>query len=306
MGDSPAISVITPTFNRCLPLLRAVSSVQSQDFENYEHIIVDDGSSDNTLEALGTIRDHRIRVIPLGEWRGANYARNAGVSTSRAPLITFLDSDDEYLPHRLSSTIEFFDSVPEKHLLISSFETRKENKIYQNENPDVDVPRELLERALLAHAVHIAGSAITLRRDLFEKIDGFDPDLKRMQDRDLLLRLARLKSASLRREINWIKHRSADSISATREDYLRALAALLEKDTTIIQNRRKVVGYLVARTLLADLIQGNWRYLYAGLRENREFELFRFSLPQLLGGYLSGKKSRKKILKELYSTQEAL
>ncbi len=305
MGESPAISIITPTFNRCIPLLRAIFSVQSQGFENYEHIIVDDASSDDTLEAVGAINDQRIRVLPLGEWRGANYARNAGVAMSRAPLVTFLDSDDEYLPHRLSTTIEFFARTPARNLLISSFETHKENGVSRNENPAIDVARELWEKAILAHAVHIAGSAISIRRDFLDQVEGFDPDLKRMQDRDLLLRLARLEGASLCPVINWVKHRSIDSISAPREDYLRALAALLEKHGTIIQNRRKVVGYLVARTLLADLFQGNWRYLHAGMRENREIELFRFSLPQLLTGYFSGKTYRKNILKELHSTQEA-
>lgn len=103
-----------------------------------------------------------------------------------------------------------------------------------------------------------------------------------MQDRDLLLRLARFEGASLDPEIDWVKHRSAVSVLVPREDYLRALAALLAKHRAIIEDQRELVVYLVARTLLADFLQGDWRSLFAGIQKNREIQQFGFPYANYL------------------------
>jgi glycosyltransferase involved in cell wall biosynthesis len=99
-----------PTFNRRATIMRAVDSVLAQTYRDWELIVVDDGSTDGTAEALRGI-DPRVRVLVQPN-RGAAAARNTGIAACRGRYITFLDSDDEWLPHFLALTCGFLDRHP--------------------------------------------------------------------------------------------------------------------------------------------------------------------------------------------------
>ena len=109
----PSISVVVPVFNRAGSVTQAINSLLRQDFEKFEIIIVDDGSNDNTVEVIQAIGDPRIRLFPQPENMGGNAARNRGVREARAPIICFLDSDDEFLPHKLGYINRYFRDHPE-------------------------------------------------------------------------------------------------------------------------------------------------------------------------------------------------
>ncbi len=100
----PEISVILPTFNRSPLLMNAVQSVMNQDFENWELLIVDDGSSDNTFEIINPLlhKHENIRYLKHGN-KKLNMSRNAGIQASFGKYVTFIDSDDQYLRNHLSS-----------------------------------------------------------------------------------------------------------------------------------------------------------------------------------------------------------
>jgi glycosyltransferase involved in cell wall biosynthesis len=106
----PLVSVIMPTFNRADTIRRAIRSVQAQTFTNWELIVVDDGSTDNTV-ALIEGRHPRLKLIRQ-ENQGTAGARNAGLSASAGSYIAFLDSDDEWLPHHLELCVSFLEAFP--------------------------------------------------------------------------------------------------------------------------------------------------------------------------------------------------
>src|SRR5215204_5610729 len=98
MTPIPALTVVIPTYQRAATVERAVRSVLAQrDCLPFEVVVVDDGSTDETLDVLRGITDDRVRVLHQ-ENAGRSAARNAGVAAARAPVVTFLDSDDEALP----------------------------------------------------------------------------------------------------------------------------------------------------------------------------------------------------------------
>src|SRR5215212_3810304 len=101
----PRIAVIMPAYNRAGLIGRAIDSVLAQDFDDFELIVVDDGSADDTVEVVRRYDDPRVRLVELGRNQGSNAARNAGIRSASAPLIAFLDSDDAYLPHKLSTVV---------------------------------------------------------------------------------------------------------------------------------------------------------------------------------------------------------
>lgn len=136
---------------------------------------------------------------------GANAARNVGIALAQAPWLAFLDSDDEYLPHRLEVTWQKIQTA-RWQLLLSSFLTMKRGRPRPAINPAAELSGPELEEALMAHSIFIAGSSITVSRQTLLRAGGFDPALRRMQDREVLLRLARHCGACLLGEVDWVKH----------------------------------------------------------------------------------------------------
>lgn len=101
-SDSPFFSVIIPTFNRKQMLLKAINSVLDQTFSNFEVIVIDDGSTDDTASMVKSIADERVRYI-YQENQERSAARNNGIRQSRGKYICFLDNDDLYLPNHLET-----------------------------------------------------------------------------------------------------------------------------------------------------------------------------------------------------------
>jgi glycosyltransferase involved in cell wall biosynthesis len=105
---SELVSVIIPTYKRAHILPRAIRSVLNQTYSNLELIIVDDGSKDNTSEAVSGIIDNRIRYIEFSENKGLSLARNTGLRAAHGEFIAFLDDDDEWMPNKLGSSLDVF------------------------------------------------------------------------------------------------------------------------------------------------------------------------------------------------------
>ncbi|WP_136620357.1 MULTISPECIES: glycosyltransferase family 2 protein [Mesorhizobium] len=295
--DTPLITVITPTHNRRETVLRAVESVLSQGMPRFEHIVVDDGSTDGTEAALARIQDPRLIYVGA-KWRGANAARNAGIERARAPVVTFLDSDDVYLPHRLERTLAWFDDNPALQVLISSFVSLKGNRATNCVNRDAFVSPTMLERTLVAQTIFIAGSAITARREALLGIGGYDSDITRMQDRELLLRLARRHGARLSEDIDWTKYNSENSISGRRDGYVEAYANLMDKHPHIARAYPHIPPYMISRQIIADILRGRIPEAFKGYMANRESKALGYSLPELMHGYVHGRRWRRDLYNE--------
>jgi glycosyltransferase involved in cell wall biosynthesis len=110
MSNAPAVSVIMPAYNAAVTVKASVQMLLAQTFSNWEAVIIDDGSKDNTLEILREIerKDSRIHVITQSNQRQAA-ARNAGIAKARGHYIAFLDADDFALPERFAKQVAFLD-----------------------------------------------------------------------------------------------------------------------------------------------------------------------------------------------------
>lgn len=112
MTDAPAVSVVIPLYNKGPYIARALNSVLAQTFQDFEVIVVDDGSTDNGAAVVRGFDDPRIRMIQQ-ENRGVSAARNRGIEEARAELVAFLDADDEWLAGHLETIMRLRTLFPE-------------------------------------------------------------------------------------------------------------------------------------------------------------------------------------------------
>ncbi|MBB3351025.1 glycosyltransferase involved in cell wall biosynthesis [Rhizobium sp. BK049] len=114
---TPLISVVIPTFNRGHLVLDSLSTVLNQTYRNIEVLVVDDHSTDNTIEVLKAVSDERVRVLPLPQNGGGSVARNRGIEAAKGEYIAFLDSDDGWVAEKLEVQLKHLMSVNDPSVL---------------------------------------------------------------------------------------------------------------------------------------------------------------------------------------------
>ncbi|WP_366516677.1 glycosyltransferase [Sphingomonas caseinilyticus] len=224
--------MIMPVYNRARQVTAAIQSVLDQQFDDFELIVVDDGSTDGTLEVLKAIEDRRLRVLTSPRNAGGNAARNRGIEASRAPLLAFLDSDDCYLPNKLGYLNDYFAAHPDVDVLLDSFIKRYRP---ERDRPDVNLRNPVLDsndailEALFTRRIWKATPGIAVRRDAALRAGKFDPSLRRRQDFDFILRLAAVARCATTDELLWIKTYSTDAISGQLDNFAGSTLSFLER-----------------------------------------------------------------------------
>ena len=183
---SPLVSVIIPTHNRAHMLPRAISSVLAQDFQDFELIVVEDGSTDNTREFLKTQKG-KVQTIYHERCKGPAAARNSGIARSSGPLIAFLDSDDQWLPQKLQVQVSYFAKHPEAVACQTQEIWIRRGKRVNPKKIHIKPSGDIFETSL--RLCLISPSAVMIRRDVLDQIGWFDEELPACEDYDLWLRL---------------------------------------------------------------------------------------------------------------------
>ena len=257
---TPKISVILPVHNRADVLPRAIESVLDQELREFELIVVDDGSTDDSAQVAQSFGDDRIQLIRLDHNRGGNVARNQGIRAAGAPLIAFLDSDDRYLPNKLAWVAAEFERRPKLDLLVDSFikvqppGARKAEVVRRN--PVID-DRELFRTALFTRQLWKATPAISVKRDIALEAGLFDETLRRLQDFDFLIRVSDMANCASTDEVLWVKYWDAGAISA-QDNLIPANVELVRRHPEYLRNGSYRPGLAYALRLSA------WRRLKRG------------------------------------------
>jgi len=183
----PKVSVIIPTYNRLPMLKEAIHSVLKQDFEDFELIVVDDGSTDGTVEEIRKFGG-RVRLLQHPENRGVSAARNKGILHAKGKYVAFLDSDDQWVKGKLKIQVTFLDENPHYPLCYTDeIWIRRGKRV----NPMVKHAKYsgwIFEKCL--PLCIISPSSAMMRKTLFSKVGLFDEALPVCEDYDLWLRIS--------------------------------------------------------------------------------------------------------------------
>ncbi len=184
----PAISVIIPVYNGEKTIKETIESVLNQTFTDFELIIINDGSQDDTLDIVGQIQDARIKVFSYSN-SGVNASRNRGFQLASGEFITFLDDDDLWTADKLEAQYKALQNNSQAGVAISWTDWIDESGKIIGRGGYVTWEGDALARMLLNDFVE-SGSNALIRKQALIEVGGFDESLTHAEDWDMWLRLA--------------------------------------------------------------------------------------------------------------------
>ena len=263
MTPSPSISVILPTFNRMEFLPEAVESVLRQTDRDWELIIADDGSGEETKAYLRSLDDPRVRVLFLDHSGRPSVPRNAAIRAARGTYLAFMDSDDIWAPAKLDVQRRAMRAAPDRrwsYTALSIIDTEGRAMSDAGLKPRIPYDGDILERVLRVDAI-IATPAVMAERSLVEEIGRFDEEQVVNEDYDLWMRLAmRSPVTAVAESLVFVRHKDGrrykENIIGSCEGWIRLygkmLNCLAEPRLRAIARRRRAQNALQLAWVYAD------------------------------------------------------
>jgi glycosyltransferase involved in cell wall biosynthesis len=224
-NGAPAVSVVLPTFNRVHFLRPAVASVLAQTYRDWELLIADDGSDEETRIYLRGLADPRIRLIWLKHTGKPAIVRNAALRQARGAYVAFMDSDDLWLASKLQLQMDSLGRHPGRAWSLTGFAVIDAG---DNRQRSMKVAGGWILDKLIGEEMTIATPSVLVARGLLEELSGFDEELISCEDYELWLRVAARTEADLVDQPLTLVRRHTEHYSS-EVMCLQDLARMLEK-----------------------------------------------------------------------------
>jgi glycosyltransferase involved in cell wall biosynthesis len=228
-SNTGKVSIIMPTHNRCDLLKNAIDSILNQTYKNYEIIIVDDASTDNTEEYINSLNLDKLVYIKNKESKGASKSRSIGIRNATGQFIAFLDDDDEWLPTKLEEQVKKFSNNDNLGLVYTGVKlVFKDQNLSYNTLPNLSgyVYKEMLMRN------HIGVTpAVMLRKEVLEDVGLFDSNYPAREEYDLWIRVSEKWKIDYIKEPLLISYGriNLDRISSDVNNYKKAIDIMNQK-----------------------------------------------------------------------------
>ncbi len=257
----PRISVCIPSYNHENYIAGTIQSVLSQTYQDFEIVVVDDGSVDGTVAAIQTFDDPRLRLFSFPRNQGACKASNHAILQSTGEFIAILNSDDEFLPHKLETQVRFLDEHPEVGAVFGYPQIIDQDGSVIPDSPQREVfVRENRSRFEWLRYFFIVGNClchptILIRRSCYEKIGLYDLRLAQLPDFDMWVRLCTSHEIHIIPEnlINFRVHRNEENASGRNPTNL---------------SRLTLEFFQVLNHYLDSKISSQFRYIFPDIIEN--------------------------------------
>lgn len=244
--NDPTVSVVLPTYNRAGSIHMSVESILSQTFQDFELIIVDDGSTDDTEAVIHTIDDSRVKYIKCDRNYGATHARNVGIQIASGQYVAFQDSDDQWLPEKLRKQVEVLHSAKKNvGVVYNAYWRVIDNKrIYM----PVDIPNTENANAILAELffLFVATPTVLVKKECFGRSGVFDERLSRLQEWELWIRMSQDYKFEYINEALVTSYYQSQSITANHESLVISFDLILKKHGQILHHDRNRLAKIFA------------------------------------------------------------
>lgn len=260
----PLVSVILPTYNRGYVLKRAVDSVLAQTYSNLELIVIDDGSTDNTQELLGSYNDPRLKIVIPGKNGGAAAARNRGLEVARGEYIAFQDSDDEWLLEKLERQIAHLEANPEAAVSVAGFLCVPFDVDVLGYRGASELRRDTFFLMLIAYGNQFSTPAWVIRRSRLEQVGHFDEAMVCWEDWELSMRLDRVGGYIALDEPLHIAFDTRGSVKLNTSAYIPMLEFVMRKHPQWVTKSRRIHAQRF-------WMMGNWERLGGRMASARRY-----------------------------------
>lgn len=231
------VTIITPTYNRGHLLERAINSVLTQTYKNWELLVVDDASTDNTADVMSQFTDERIRYIHYGVNGGNAKARNVGVKNAKGDYIAFVDSDDEYHPTYLDKAIKLLHFSPDSSFLWAGTRTVAVDKTYKE---SIWIPTVQNHFNQFLYQLHVGiGRGFLIKKQCFEHLT-FDENLRTAVDTDFLIRLRQKFNFTVLQEVLLNIHTQPGSVRSNYSEKKKSYNIIIKKHQDLIDQDKKL------------------------------------------------------------------
>ncbi len=263
---TPLVSAVIPTFNRARDVRIAVGTAVAQTYPEHglEIIVVDDGGSDDTEAVLRREFGSRVRYLEQANG-GVSSARNTGMEAARGEYIALLDDDDEWTPTKIARQVELLEGRPDIGMVITDVERMDEHR----QGFEIFRRREFIPEDgwVLPHVLRnpaLAPASAMFRREVFERVGGFDGTLRTAEDLDFHLRVAlRYQEAVIAEPLTRAMrgHQGLSALARTNRDYLDVIERFLKQhgDAVSRADRDAALFWAYARNARGFLWEGTLR-----------------------------------------------
>lgn len=272
------ITIITPTFNRGHLIARAIESVLKQSYSNFEYIIVDDASTDNTEKVIKSFSDSRIRYMKYENNGGNAVARNIGVNAATGDFIAFLDSDDEYLPYYLEQAYTRLTNSPTADFLWSGTKTVAIDGSFKE---FIWIPKRKQEPNQFLYELHVGiGRGFLINKKCFQNLK-FDERLRTAVDTDFLIRLRQKYNFTVLKEVLINIHTQPGSVRSYHGEKKKSYNIIIEKHKEIIEKDKYLRSKFYYKLFWLSLYDGDYKLANKAYK-NLPFSYFKPSLLWLI------------------------
>lgn len=251
-----AISVVIPLYNKEKHIVNTISTVLNQTYTDFELIVVDDGSTDQSAQQVAQIQDNRIRLIQK-ENEGVSKTRNLGVHLAKNELVCFLDADDEWDVTYLDRIVGLSQAFPDAAIYATNYLIiERDGKRITIQYPGINQSEGLIENYFESafKFTPLWTSAVCVRKSVFEEHCGFPVNIKNGEDLDLWCRIALKHKIAYINEPLAIYRRDSENMlsrSITDPSWYPFLVEYQDDETDLIANKESIKRYIVHRQLEA-------------------------------------------------------
>ena len=247
------ISVIIPTYNAAAFIEQALDSVLAQSYRQFEVLVVNDGSTDNTETIIKNYSDTRIRLISQDNG-GLSNARNTGIRSARGDYLAFLDADDYWMPEKLNKQIELLKHHPEIGFCSTHTRVETPEGVFLNVWPCPEISISTLHTIFAQNAtITGSGSSVMVKKELQIQAGFFDESLTSLEDIDMWMRYAAIAEYSCLSETLTVITKRPDSMSRNLATMRENAIKVLRKNKTLLdQSSQKSFWHSCYASMLCD------------------------------------------------------